>query len=160
MQNWVIAEWIDEDGERVRAPSFETANGVWYRAGAADTGGPTILRMGGQPVEVAEIQRANPQRANETADLRAIACRTEVRIAALGDMIERLGDSVISSLNRIERELGRHSHNQTHPAPWAAVPPPDFYGAGAIDPRSSGGMIRPKMNEFVIPDISDEVKRK
>jgi hypothetical protein len=62
MTQWVIAEWADEGEERVRAPSYQSATGKWYRAGVSDYGGPTILLMDGDPVEDTRLLAATPSR--------------------------------------------------------------------------------------------------
>ena len=115
MTDWVIAEWIDESG-RIRAPSYQSLNGKWYRAGVSDYGGPTILLMAGEPVDVTQIQGANPQRRPENYDLRGAMLRMQMRQEAIGDCVTSLAVTLSSALSRIERELAR-------PAPNMAIPP-------------------------------------
>jgi hypothetical protein len=66
--DWVIADWPDDgvDPAPVRAPSYKTAAGVWYRVDA-DRSGPVILRMEGEPSAVhgiAELLAPTPQQEN------------------------------------------------------------------------------------------------
>jgi hypothetical protein len=107
MTQWVIAEWIDEGEERVRAPSYQSANGKWYRAGVSDYGGPTILLMEGDPVDVTRIQGSSPQRRPANYDLDGAIRGVQVRQAAIGDSVANLAVMVSTSLARIERDLAR-----------------------------------------------------
>ena len=106
MNDWVIAEWIDEEG-RIRAPSYQGTNGKWYRAGVSEYGGPTILSMDGEPVEITKIQGAKPQRRSENRDLQGALMHIQTRQAAIGDSVANLAAMVATSLNRIERDLSR-----------------------------------------------------
>lgn len=119
MNDWVIAEWIDDEG-RVRAPSFQGTNGKWYRAGTSEYGGPTILMMDGEPIEITKIQGANPQRRADDHEMRSALRTIQVRQAAIGDSVANLHATVLSSLNRIERDLARAlgQRNALTPTPY------------------------------------------
>ena len=155
MTDWVIAEWIDEAGERVRAPSYESSNGVWYRAGVADVGGPTILRMEGQPADITKIQGAEPQRRDVNRDLYSAVMQVQVRQSALGDKIEALYAMLGTRLNRIERNLDEQAGRFGPPRGAFPFPSPDdVFGPGML------GEARARMQDFVIPDIAKEAKGK
>ena len=111
---WIIAEWDDENEGRIRAPSFMSASGIWYRA-SADHQGPIVLRMEGEPASITQIQGSKPSRPREGADINAALCRQEVRVAALGDTLARLEDFIIQAINRVERDVAR-LHGRASPS--------------------------------------------
>jgi len=114
--DWVIAEWLDEEsGERVRAPSYQSPNGVWYRAGVADAGGPTILRMEGEPVDVTKIQGCTPQRVSRNHDTEGALRQLQDRQAAMNVMLNHMGERLDRALSIIERA--------TMPPPFLAATP-------------------------------------
>jgi hypothetical protein len=119
MTEWVIAEWIDESG-RIRAPSYQSPSGKWYRAGVSDYGGPTILLMDGDPIDVTRIQGANPSRRPENNDIHGAMLRMHMRQEAIGDSVTSLAAMMSSAVGRIERDLARALGRL---APTMATPP-------------------------------------
>jgi hypothetical protein len=121
MNDWVIAEWEDEEG-RVRAPSFQGKNGNWYRAGVSDYGGPTILMMEGEPLEITKIQGASPQRRPADYELKEELRQMRMRQEAIHDSVAHLAAIVAASFNRIERDLARVAPAPASQAAWLGAP--------------------------------------
>jgi hypothetical protein len=165
MNEWVIAEWIEE-GATIREPSYLSPAGVWYRAGTSDVGGPTILRMDHEPREITRIQGASPQRESEFAALRATCTRQEVRIANLDSKISKLEEFFVSSMNRIERHISLQTGSYYSPPPMHQPvfgPVGANGGGGSLKPAdvfAEGLMRRAGEGRFVIPDLVAEAKGK
>jgi len=143
--NWVIGDWTIE-GETVRAPAYRGNNGVWWRAGESDYGGPTMLRMEDGPTNVYALGAiAERLGAGENFDMQGMLMRMEIRQAALADRIDRLYHEMICGLQKIERAgrpnaLATSYTPQDYSSPHYSGPlaPTVYMGEAMTGPRPYG----------------------
>lgn len=137
--NWVVADW-NVDGEVLRFPAYNGGNGQWWRAGVSDYGGPTMLRMDVEPLNVFPLGAiADHPGAKGHSDVQGALVRMEVRQAPLADRVERLYQEVIYGLRRIESAacggaLADHRHT-VNPMSYSSPFAPMVYmseGPGAV----------------------------